>query len=114
MKHAWFFFALSALAGMDWARFLSALEKAGIRLKEAAICMGLSDAQLSRQIRGQEHMHVDRVAQLPMAFQQWYALLTLEAIGLPVEVERAADVTAALTGRKRMASMPEASQTRVA
>lgn len=114
MRHAWFFFGLTALSAMDWNRFLAALDKARIRLKEAAICMEISEAQLSRQIRGQEHMHVDRVAQLPAAFHQWYALLTLEAIGLPVEVERAARVKAALTGRKRMASMSGACKAKVA
>lgn len=100
---ALFFLGLTALGAMDWNRFQRALDFCGIRLKEAAICMGISPAQLSRQMRGQEHMHVDRLWQLPDEFHRVFAWLTLEDMGVPAYVQRAEPV------RKRMASMSETS-----
>ena len=109
MRTIFFLFALSAMSGVNWEWFMGALSRSLTSMKVAASDMGISEAQLSRQVRGQEHMHVDRLEKLPLSFRQWYHLLAVQDLGLPEEVLRAEPVVAAVSGRKRMASMSESS-----
>ena len=54
-----------------------ALARAGISQKEAALTMAINEGQLTRQLKGQEHLSWQRLFKLPDAF--WCELLVVLA-----------------------------------
>ena len=109
-SHMWMLLFLT-VADFDLVVILRrALQMAGLSDKDAYGAIGMGQAQFSRQMSGQEPPScLSRMAKMPAAVRQWFALLTLEAEGLPVEVKRATTIGLALLGRKRMARMSRAS-----
>ncbi len=63
-----------------------AIAKENLSIKEAAGCMGIGAAQLSRQLAGGESVSLSRVARLPRAVRQWFAVELAIQEGLPCEV----------------------------
>ncbi len=63
-----------------------AIAKENLSIKEAAGCMGIGAAQLSRQLTGGESVSLSRVARLPRAVRQWFAVELAMDEGLPREV----------------------------
>lgn len=60
-----------------------ALASAGLSLKAAALYMDMDHAQLSRQLDGDGHVSVTRLASLPPEFHRWFAVKLAERYGLP-------------------------------
>ena len=56
---------------------VAALDRSDISQKEAALTMGLADAQFTRQLQGKEHLSLRRLWLLPNRF--WRELLMLVA-----------------------------------
>lgn len=69
--------ALNLLESGAAAAILTALTRAGMSQKEAAITMEISEAQFTRQLRGQEHVSWQRLFTLPDGF--WRELLIVLA-----------------------------------
>jgi hypothetical protein len=89
-----------------------ALKHADISLEKAALYMDIDKSQLHRQLHGDGHLSVRRLARLPTAFWSWYGVLLCEHYGLPQEVQRATRLVVGLIGRRRMARMVRASRDR--
>jgi hypothetical protein len=68
---------LNCLEAPAAAAIVTALERAGLSQKAAAIEMGISEAQFTRQLRGQEHVSWQRLFKLPVAF--WRELIVVMA-----------------------------------
>ncbi len=79
------------------ARFRKALRMSGYTDKSAALTMGVSAAQFSRQMSGQERLaHSDTVL-LGDEFDRCFAFLTVNDKGLPDDVRRAQSWMPAVT-----------------
>lgn len=64
-----------------------ALRKADIPLKNAALAMQVDAAQLKRELDGNGHLSLRRLALLPDAFWQWFVIVTARRVGVPRELK---------------------------
>lgn len=87
-----------------------ALSMSDLTLEKAALWMGQDRAHLHRQLSGDGHLSLARMAQLPVTFWMWFGLLLVEEYGLPKEAQRAARVALTVLGRKKMAKAFAAQQ----
>ncbi len=71
------------------ARFRKALRMCGYSDKSAALTMGVSAAQFSRQMSGQERLAHSDTMLLGDEFDRCMAFLTFNDLGLPAEIQRA-------------------------
>lgn len=62
------------------------LELARIPLSAAAIDMGIKHPQLTKQLAGEGHLSLRRLANLPVQFHQWFAVVRARRLGVPTEV----------------------------
>lgn len=92
-------FVVVAFAGFS-RDFRRSLELSGTPLTSAAIDMEIDHAQLIRQLAGEGHLSVRRIARIDAVdFHRWLALLQARRHGLPE------DVSAALEIERHMARM---------
>jgi hypothetical protein len=85
------------------ARLLrEAIRLAGLTMTRASQEAELDQAQFTRQAEMHEGS-LKRLAMLPSAFWQWYAVVLAAEFGMPIEAQRAAKLALASVGRKRMA-----------
>jgi hypothetical protein len=82
-----------------------AMDFAGLSEEKSCLWQEVDDAQFRRQCQGVGHISLTRLMKLPVTFWSWYGLLLVTKFGLPKEVRRAARVTVAVFGMKRMARM---------
>ena len=66
--------------------FRHALRIIDLSEKAAAIQMGVDQAQLSRGLSGEGHLHLDRMPLLGVAFQRAFVSSWAEALGLRIVV----------------------------
>jgi hypothetical protein len=99
---------------VDYSLVLEALRLADISQEKAAEWMEINKAQLHRQLHGEGHLSLRRLAMLPGSFWSWYGVLILDKYPLPREVQRAARLVFGLIGKKRMARLEAQKVRRVA
>lgn len=72
--------------------FQKAMRQSDTSLKAAALYMEMDAAQLRRELDGNGHLSLRRVSAMPPVFLQYFALNLVAEVGIPLEVQTAAQV----------------------
>jgi hypothetical protein len=87
-------------------RIKTALRYADISPTKAALWMSIDPRQFDRQLNGEGHISYTRLVMLPVLFWQWFGLLIVVQVGLPLVIRKSARLALTFMGfRKRMARM---------
>jgi hypothetical protein len=84
-----------------------ALRHADISVEKAALHMGIDKSLLSRQLSGDGHLSIRRLAMLPRDFWRWYMAGLMSEYDLPDMFIKAATVGLSLPRRDRQLKMDE-------
>lgn len=73
--------------------------------EKALLWMGEDRAQFERQCKGIGHISLTRMFHLPPRFWGYYGLFLVSHYGIPKEIRKAARVTIAVVGLRKMAKV---------
>ena len=82
---------------------VKAMQDADVSTEKAAQHMEQDRAHLHRQLQGDGHLSVKRMAGLPDDVLRWLAVEIFNELGMPRQLQRAAKWQLAFMGKRRMA-----------
>lgn len=81
---------LAVVNAIDWQSVVRrALHLAGYSVKAACLEMEIDAGQFERQLSGEGHLSVKRLAKLSPSFWQWFSIEVSRNVGLPEELQHA-------------------------